>query len=139
MSRFYYNYDALDSLVNCDMVGEDRHEAEKLIKQDLSKLEKLKNLEEELGCPLEVVFKALKEGIFVKDEWLVNTAYSDELYNKKYKRNEFTSLTLEYFDGQYSLSELDSPYNDLECGEVGCFVYLNDYGKTWWLKGEKNE
>ena len=33
----------------------------------LDKLGKLEDLEEQLGCPLEVVFKALEYGIYAKD------------------------------------------------------------------------
>ena len=41
MSNYIDSYDALDALVNCYVESDNRKEAEKLIKQDLDKLEKL--------------------------------------------------------------------------------------------------
>ena len=49
-----------------------------IFKQMFDKLYALEDLEEELGCPLDVVFKALKEGIIVDDTVLIYNAYSYE-------------------------------------------------------------
>lgn len=70
-------------------------------------------LSDELGCPLDVVFKALlkKEGIrTIKN----NTYYIDNIV-----RMSTGNLAFEL--------------------ELAHYLYLKDYGKTWWLKGEKNE
>ena len=59
-----------------------------------NKLGKLEDLEDELGCPLEVVFKTLKEGILVNDiKFTINGEESSKTifreiiftYNKFYK------------------------------------------------------
>lgn len=100
-----------------------------------NKLGQLEDLEEELRCPIKVVFKALKEGIIVDDTGLINTAYSNEEFNKKYKTNNYYNLSI-YYIGEWYLADLSSPYGDSECGEYGCLVTLKDYGKTWWLKGD---
>lgn len=79
-----------------------------------NKLGKLEDLEDELGCPLEVVFKAFKEGVYKKDENIIFEA------------------TLRIYNGEAYLCQ---PYDDRLLHKV----LLKDYGKTWWLKGERNE
>lgn len=82
----------------------------------LVKLGKLEDLEEKLGCPLEVVFKALKDGItFLK---------------KSYQFDTSNRITLHY-------SDYFKCYCFLITYEWGHFN-LKDYQKTWWLKGEKD-
>ena len=112
MNIYKDSYDALDSLVNCYADYYDRKEAEKLIKQDLDKLEKFKNLKEELGCPLEVVIKPLLEGGIID-----NDGYGVQL----------NGLAING-DGSLSLTAVNGDHYDLK-----------DYQKTWWLKGENNE
>jgi hypothetical protein len=80
------------------------------------KLGKLEDLEEELGCPLEVVFKVLKgEKILCENE---------EYYG---------SLRWNFYTREFVF--------DLNTDKEITNFYLktNDYGKNWWLKGEKNE
>lgn len=80
------------------------------------KLGKLEDLEEELGCPLEVVFKVLKgEKILFKNE---------EYYG---------SLRWNFYTNGFVF--------DLNTNTEITNFYLktNDYGKEWWLKGEKDE
>lgn len=166
MSRYKDSHDALDSLVNYYVDCEDRKEAEKLIKQDLDKLEKIENLEEELnidllelledlkktkeelkdilnehleitpdymaytlsngityrklteklGCPLDVVFKALIDGVYIEVEHLPDIIERPRLYYS----DDFKCYCLEMLYGEY-------------------VVKLKDYQKTWWLKGDNNE
>lgn len=94
-------------------LGAYQNENENLVKD----IEKYWELEKELGCPLEVVIKALKEGI------ITNPKYNDET----------ELMTLEYDDGlnKYGFVNLLDKYP--------ISYYLKDYKKTWWLKGEKDE
>ena len=80
------------------------------------KLGKLEDIEEELGCSLEVVFKALKEGIVVPeyDAW-------------------FPTVSL-----------VKVKLSNIWCFECQATLHeLKDYKKTWWLpedeEGFKNE
>lgn len=77
-----------------------------------NKLSNLEDLEDELGCPLDVVFKALKDGIY-------------------YANNSFTTVILRYCE---PLKELyfDTIY-------TGVYFNLNDYKKTWCLKEDLSE
>lgn len=78
----------------------------------IQKLGKLEDLEEELGCPLEVLIKPLLEGGIID-----NDGYGVQL----------NGLTING-DGSLSLTAINGDHYDLK-----------DYQKTWWLKGEKDE
>lgn len=69
-----------------------------------------KQLEEQLGCPLEVVFKALKQ---------------DYIYTKsgKHSRIEFGVYGFEW----------------CICYGLRTQIRVDDYKKTWWLKKDKSE
>ena len=87
----------------------------------IQKLGKLEDIEEELGCPLEVVLKALKEGIVYEKEnkyVLIPNLIFAQLLNEDVDDYHFIN---------YDLPNLE---NNL-------IVKLSDYQKTWWLKGEK--
>lgn len=84
----------------------------------VQKLGKLEDIEEELGCPLEVVFKALRTGICIKDEQYLRLP-DFGLYNEKF--------------ALYAVGANNSMKASLNT------FYTKDYQKTWWLKGEKNE
>ena len=81
-------------------------------------------LSEELGCPLEVVFKALKDGINV-------ICFDEEIHFHN-------SPSLNKYD-EFYFSETYYPYGDSCCDATddSYQVKLSDYKKTWWLKGEK--
>lgn len=81
----------------------------------LNKLGKLEDLEEELGCPLEVIGKALKSGVY-------HILGSGKMYLER-------CLKLNYYSGieEWSLIKKGLSFN------------LKDYKKTWWLKGDKSE
>lgn len=83
----------------------------------INKLGKLEDLEEELGCPLEVVFKALKEGIWVEE------------YNSFEKHNV----------RGIGLKGLEVIDNLCSYGECDFTCYYKDYKKTWWLKEDRSE
>lgn len=79
-----------------------------------NKLGKLEDLQDELGIPLEVLFKALKEGFWFKDSGRVFFAKQAGVFNG--------------VSGTYWFSGIDT------------MVKVKDYGKTWWLeKPEVNE
>lgn len=95
------------------MMGYEHQQAEM---DCIHKLGKLEDLEEELGCPLEVVIEALKgEKILFENE---------EYYG---------SLRWNFYTEGFVF--------DLNTNKEITNFYLrtNDYGKTWFLKGEKNE
>lgn len=75
-------------------------------------------LSEELGCPLEVVFKALEEGIHIQAEFL-NLPIKD-----------FIEIPHLFFSDNFKRYYLITRYGS---------HMLQDYQKTWWLKGENNE
>lgn len=82
----------------------------------LHKLYALEDIEEELGCPLEVVFKALINGIWYEDV-----------------ANRMTHigvrLDTENYDCEYLLREYDNTIRFLP----------RNYKKTWWLSESKEE
>ena len=78
------------------------------------KLGQLEDIEEELGIDLITLFKAIKNGIYKKDEDLCFEA------------------TLRMHNGEYYLCQ---PYDD----RLLHVVYLKDYGKTWALAKEELE
>ena len=83
-------------------------------KEVCDKLYALENIEEELGCPLEVVFKALKEGIYT--EKIDNTLLISKDVSLKHNGNQFVFI-LEH-----------------------CYcVVIKNYKKTWWLSETKEE
>ena len=107
-------------------------------------LGKLEDLEEQLGCPLEVVFKALKEGeIFVKKGYCVEAGETYDLNKKFYIHNisydEMSEEQLEECD-YYKGYENSWKFIFYEYGSYGMnekyLVNVKDYGKTWWLKSE---
>ena len=79
-----------------------------------NKLGKLEDLEEQLGCPLEVVVKALQNGIF----------YEDVANCMKYMVVDL-SFNLE---GDFVLYFDDEEH-----------WLARNYNKTWWLKIDKSE
>ena len=76
----------------------------------IEKLGKLEDLEEEIGCPLEVVVKALKEGIYQEDGG-----------RRRFPFIEYNGATNKFFFG------------------FGTYCNVEDYGKEWFLKEDKSE
>lgn len=110
-----------DSLENYKVRRYGREEWETSVQKVINKLGKLEDIEEELGCPLVVVFKALKEGIVYEKEnkyVLIPNLIFAQLLNEDVDDYHFIN---------YDLPNLE---NNL-------IVKLSDYQKTWWLKGEK--
>ena len=82
-----------------------------IVEQDLDRLEKLEDLEEELGIDLLMLFKAFKDGIYSRD---------------------YGYLLVEHFVLKHE--------KQLHCKPLRIVEYrfaLKDYGKTWALTREE--
>lgn len=101
-----------------DLMGYEHEQAEIDI---INKLGQLEDLEESIGCPLEVVFKALKQCYIYVDMGIFEHPRIKDIQKQKVN---FINFTGEYFHIGYT-------------HDYG--VALCDYGKTWWLKGDKVE
>lgn len=75
-----------------------------------------KDLEEEIGCPLDVAFKALKNGIYVAEG--------------TFEKYDVRGIELR------GLSVISKICSYAECDFI---CYYTDYKKTWWLKEDKSE
>ena len=105
-----------DSLENYKVRRKGREEWETLAQNAINKLGRLEDIEEELGCPLEVVFKAIEDGVYIEVEHLPDVIERPRLYYS----DDNKCYCLEMLYGEY-------------------VVKLSDYQKNWWLKGEKDE
>lgn len=104
--------------------GKEDYVAPKLIKKAVDKAQKAEILEEALGCPLEVVFKALKQGYiyFVKNDMFFIT--------KKLKLTCYGKETL-FVRGKWGFVS--------ETYDCSSTLLLDNYKKTWWLKEDRSE
>lgn len=84
------------------------------------KLKTLEDIEDELGCPLDVVFEAINTGIWFK---------SDDFITKNLEKDLATRPRLYYSD--------DFKCYRFEIGFGLHYVALKDYKKTWWLVSDK--
>jgi len=91
----------------------------------IDKLGRLEDLEEQIGCPLDVVFKALKNGFKFK------------ISSHKLGTKQETVEQIIYCDYAYIYYA-----NDIKewcISTINDYFYLKDYQKTWWLKEDKVE
>ena len=90
-------------------------------------------LTEQLGCPLEVVIKALKNGVYVLDE---------ETGETKLILRGFKNSTQDFEDGVFGFVD-DRFWAMKKLEETGLYIPIfyawKDYKKTWWLKKDKSE
>lgn len=119
------DFETLDVLLECAIKNQEKiielsadlgmyqNENTKLTKD----IEKYWELQEELGCPLEVVFKKIKE--LTEDDWRGTFTLQYDLDKKLW-------CIVEYYRCNDGL-------------EYSGMFYLKDYKKIWWLRGEKNE
>ena len=91
-----------------------------IIKQDLNKLDKYKQLEEELGIDLFILFEALSNGIYYKS------------FNGDIDYLSKRVLTLSYSYCFYIWVEGHRKFD-------GLLIDFKDYGKTWSLRKEDLE
>ena len=109
-------YDYGDNQVNDELINEWYY-----------KLQCLEDIEEELGCSIEILFKAIKNGIYFVNE-NNNLEHIDEAlcFNQKTYNKKFV------FDNYgYHCKNIEEAKGDE--------IYLEDYKKTWWLKEDKSE
>jgi len=98
----------------------------------IQKLGKLEDLEEELGCPLEVLVKALTNGVYVIDEetkefqWILRGLHT------------FTGEGLGTSAG-FSDDRIWRKKVNKAGIEFSPNYFWNDYKKTWWLKEDRSE
>lgn len=90
------------------------------------KLGKLEDIEEELGISLEVLFNALKEGIYARLE-------DDEI------RNCNAELHFRYGVGEYVIYGVCAEDIEDDCFVWDAVLLPKDYGKTWALTREELE
>lgn len=102
----------------------------------ISKLGRFEDLEEQLGCPLEVVFEALEKGIEYEIGITTYDVIGDTIPTKRLeKRKNIKEIKLKKYIDKFAFFV---PYDYSISGIVqNDIVYLKDYGKTWFLKGEK--
>lgn len=91
------------------------------------KLGKLEDLEDELGCSLDVVFKALKD-----KEIIVKYTYGLDEPIEKLKTHKISGLSIYFTDFVFWVYDDIIVDNEFD-------VNLKDYKKTWWLKEELKE
>ena len=88
----------------------------KILVDELNYADRCHKLEEQLGCPLEVVFKAIKNGIY----------YENNTRKIIYIRVYFTTNS---YKTEFVLRDLNDDYALLS----------RNYKKTWWLKEDRSE
>ena len=99
----------------------------KFVKDKLEYADKMKSIEEEqLGCPLEAVFKALKDGQVI-------TKHIVGSENPKVILLPHKIAEILFDVKNYSLWAYENG-----CGD-GFYLNTKDYKKTWWLKEDRSE
>ena len=88
----------------------------------MNKLGKLEDIEDKLGCPLEVKEKTL-----------------DSFYCPKFENDEelHTYYVYAFNNKELFIKLIYNQYD--ECYNETTTILLKEYGITWWLKGDKNE
>ena len=95
-----------------DYINELEEKNEVYVNKELEYADKCHKLEEQLGCPLDVIVRALKDGIY--------------FYHNYYKDQILKYIPV-------------LQYDHFICGSKPYIRMLKDYKKTWWLKEDKSE
>ena len=103
----------------------ENEESFKIVEKDLDLLEEYRKIEEELGIDLITLFKALKNGIYLK--------FGSEKITGVYY--EHRAILPRHFDKDYKGYFIDL---QLELS-INFNFYFKDYGKTWALTREELE
>lgn len=99
-------------------------------RQCLNKLVQLEDIEEELGIDLITLFKALKNGVYIRNyEFTTNKII-------KIEKIKYWNIRLNDKEFDFRRSELGC-YTDYATG--GLLFPFSDYGKTWSLTREELE
>ena len=91
------------------------------------KLEKLEDIEEELGLDLPTLFKALKNGLIYKTDY----GYDEGDYHWTYIDAKYISLGMSYYEPFFEIRLAEEPSVHI--------LKLEDYGTTWTLAKEELE
>lgn len=98
------------------------------------KLGQLEDLEEQLGCPLDMILNLIKNSNTLDEHCRTQDIYFDykgKLISGSFIRLEYNDEfiinveTTEKFDSHYDVDDYD--------------LKVKDYKKTWWLKEDKSE
>lgn len=98
----------------------------KFVKDKLEYADKMKAIEQDLGCSLEVVFKALKDGQVI-------TKHIVGSENPKVILLPHKIAEILFDVKNYSLWAYENGCDD------GFYLNTKDYKKTWWLKEDRRE
>ena len=109
MERLTIKLDNRDYDINWDYINKCKDE-EKATSDCRTKLGRLEDLEDEIGCPLEVICKALKQEV---------------IYTKFSKESKHFMIENRF--GKYLIYDKE------------WLIELKDYKKTWWLKADRSE
>ena len=96
-----------------------------------NKLGKLEDLEEQLGCPLDFIFKVLKAPKIYIEGMNVRSEYDDSF--------KFNSKTNNYIISPYAIDGKKPEFLFVDRWSYGYDLRLKDYKKTWFLKEDKSE
>ena len=99
----------------------------------------IEKLQEQLGCPLEAVFKALENG-FVCEKFVVEKDnYKD--YPEKWEQWKKEDNNKLQHIGNTKYLSLEIWYKTIHFSAWNTFmeIWLEDYKKTWWLREDKSE
>ena len=97
----------------------------------VNKLGKIEDLEEQLGCPLDFIFKVLQAPKIYIEGMNVRSEYDD--------RFKFHSKTNNYIINPYAIAGKKPEVAFIDRWDYGYNLRLKDYKKTWWLKEDKSE
>lgn len=126
MSKFKDYTDGIDAYEYC-LSGE----LETLMRKGLL----YEKLSKELGCPLEVLIRGFIDSNKLNDDH--DFKQKIMTYNCGGKLVEGFEMQLSYGKNIYIAVDGEDNNNDYDIETIT--VQIKDYGKTWWLKGEKNE
>lgn len=110
-----------------------RKEYVKRLNEKTLKLGRLEDIEEELGCPLEVLIRGFINSNKLNDD--LDYKQKIMVYNCDGKLIE--GFEMELSGGEYIDIAVDGEDNNNDYDIETITVKIKDYGKTWWLKGEK--
>lgn len=142
----FKKYSELEDYVDCDLtlaidklgeledlMGKYKIENTDVLEKIIVRHDSYTMLEEEIGCPLDVVFRALRDGVYVLDE---------ETGGTKHILRGFVNHTQDYEMEEFGFVD-DRVWAMIKDEETGLdipIVYAwNDYKKTWWLREDKSE
>ena len=126
-------YDYGDNQVNDELINEWYY-----------KLQRLEDIEEELGCPLDVFIKLISIGdLWCEDERMHfnRNDYGILVGSPKWEDRFKCETEPIYFNFDEDLKESEfwAWYHYCSNGSDHVILKLKDYGTTWWLKKDKSE